>query len=126
MSDPRAFKALSLLTTVFVGGLIAAACSIHLRGDEAQPISNAPVAREIDPVAAAELERCRAVTYEQKDRLTECRKLWTEQRRQFLDPTRKSVATPAKSEPSTATPPLVKDQGRLPSELFPAPMKSER
>ena len=125
MSDPRAFKALSLFTTVFVGGLVAAACTIHLRGDEDQPISNAPVAQEIDPVAA-ELERCRAVTYEQKDRLTECRKLWTEQRREFLDPTRKFVGTPAKSEPSTATPPLVKDQGRSPSELFPAPMKSER
>ena len=30
---------------------------------------------------AAELERCRTISYEQKERLAECRKLWADKRR---------------------------------------------
>ena len=39
MSEVNAFKALSLCTTICVGILAVAACTIHLRGDEDQPES---------------------------------------------------------------------------------------
>jgi conjugative transfer region protein TrbK len=62
--------------------LVVAACAIKLRGDEDQ-ISALPSAQEVDPLAA-DLARCRTVTSEQEDALAECRRIWAEQRRQFL------------------------------------------
>lgn len=125
MSDVKAFKGLSLLATIFVGALMAAACTIHLRGNDDQSMAGLPVAQQADP-AAVELERCRTITYEQKDRLAECRKLWTERRRQFLGSSDQSSNGPAETGPGASASPFRKDQSRLPSELFPAPTQSER
>ena len=118
MSDFKAFKALSLGLTIFVG-VLAAACTIHLRDDDNQPQPASSVVREGDPVAT-ELERCRSISYEQKERLSECRKVWAEQRRHFL---RQNSHTPR--NPTRPDPPF-EDQSRLPSGLFPAPQQTER
>jgi conjugative transfer region protein TrbK len=116
----KAFRALSVGVTIFVG-ILAAACTIHLRDDDNHPPPATSVVREPDPVAA-ELERCRSISYEQKDRLAECRKVWAEQRRQFLG----RSSNPARPDPDTTPSASVKDQSRLPSGLFPAPQPTER
>lgn len=125
MSEANAFKALSLCTTICVGMSAIAACTIHLRGDEDQPQSTASVARESDPMAA-ELERCRTISYEQKERLAECRKLWADKRRQFLERERESLNNLGRHDPGDPPQASSKDQSRLPSGLFPAPMESEQ
>jgi len=124
MSDFKAFKALSLGLTIFVG-VLAAACTIHLRDDDNQPQPASSVVREGDP-QAAELERCRSISYEQKDRLAECRNVWAQQRRHFL---RHSGDTPrnlARPDPDATPSASARDQSRLPSGLFPAPQQTER
>lgn len=124
MSDLKAFKGLSLLTRVCVGALLAAACTIHLRGDEDQAVSSLPPIQDADPTEA-ELKRCRTITYEQKDRLTECRKLWAEKRRQLMAPSARSPDGPPRAD--SEVPPALKDQSRYPSGLFPSsPTQSER
>ena len=125
MSEVNAFKALSLCTTICVGILAVAACTIHLRVDEDQPESTTSVVRDSDPVAA-ELERCRTISYEQKERLAECRKLWADKRRQFLGFDRGSPSNPEQSDSGARPPASAKDQSRMPSGLFPAPLESER
>jgi conjugative transfer region protein TrbK len=124
MSDFKAFKALSLSVTIFVG-ILAAACTIHLRDDDNQPHPASSVVREPDPVAA-ELERCRSISYEQKDRLSECRKVYAEQRRHFLRQNNDTPRNPARPDPEATSSASVKDQSRLPSGLFPAPQPTER
>ena len=114
------FKALCLSMTIFVGVLVAA-CTIHLRGDDNQPQPASSVIREPDP-ATTELERCRSISYEQQDRLAECRKIWAEQRRQFLGQN-SNLARPAPDATPSAS---VKDQSRVPLDLFPAPRPTER
>lgn len=125
MSKANAFKALSLCTAICVGIAAVAACTIHLRGDEDQPQSTASVVRDSDP-AATELERCRTISYEQKDRLAECRKLWADKRRQFLGRERESPSNLGRHDPGDPPQASSKDQSRLPSGLFPAPMESEQ
>lgn len=120
MSDFKAFKSLSLSATIVVV-VLAAACTIHLRDDNNQPLPVTSVAREPDPVAT-DLERCRSIGYEQKERLAECRKVWAEQRLQFLGQTRK----PARPDLGATPSPSVKDQSRLPSGLHPNPLQTER
>lgn len=124
MSEANAFKTLSLCTTICVGMAAVAACTIHLRGDEDQPQSTASVVRDSDPLA--ELERCRTISYEQKDRLAECRKLWADKRRQFLGRERESLSNLRRQDPGDPPPLSVRDQSRLPSGFLPAPMESER
>jgi conjugative transfer region protein TrbK len=119
MSDFKAFKALSLGATL-CAVVLASACTIHLRGDDNQPQPASSVVREGDPVAT-ELERCRSVSYEQKDRLAECRKVWAEQRRQFLGQHKNPARPDSDATPSASA----RDQGRLPSGLFPAPQPTE-
>ncbi len=63
--------------------LVVAACAIRLRGDENQTLSATSADQASDPLAT-KLAECRAVTYEQKDALSECRKVWAEKRGQFL------------------------------------------
>ena len=124
MSDIKAFKALSLGATI-CAVVLAAACTVHLRGDDNQLQATASAAQGSDPIAA-ELERCRSVSYEQTDRLAECRKVWAEQRRQFL---KQSSDTPHKAvgpDSDSAPYPPFKNQSRLPSGLFPAPQPTER
>jgi conjugative transfer region protein TrbK len=124
MSDFKAFKALSLGVTIFVG-VLAAACTIHLRDDDNQPQPASSVDREPDPVTG-ELERCRSISYEQKDRLFECRKVWAERRRHFLRQDSDTPRSLARPDPDATPSASVKDQSRFPSGLFPAPQSTER
>jgi conjugative transfer region protein TrbK len=124
MSDFKAFKAVSLGVTIFVV-VLAAACTIHLRDDDNQPQPASSVVREPDLVAA-ELERCRSIGYEQKDRLSECRKVWAEQRRHFLRQSSETPRIPLRPDPDATPSASARDQSRLPSGLFPAPQPTER
>jgi len=79
-------KKLKRLPTVVAGVLIillVAACAIRLRDDEGQTLSAASADHGSDALTA-KLAKCRSVTYEQKDALSECRKAWAEKRHQFL------------------------------------------
>jgi conjugative transfer region protein TrbK len=105
-----------MVAGVVVMVLVVAACAIKLRGDE-DKISALPSAQEVDPLAA-ELARCRSVTPEQKDALEECRRIWAEQRRQFLGQSKTPSRT---SHPDDSTPNIGfpapgprKDKSRLP------------
>lgn len=62
--------------------LVVAACAMQLRRDEDQTSSVASVAPASE-LMAAKLNQCRAVTYEQKEALIDCQKIWAEKRRQF-------------------------------------------
>jgi conjugative transfer region protein TrbK len=105
-----------MVAGVAVMVLVVAACTIKLRDDEDQ-ISALPSAREVDPLAA-ELARCRTVTSEQKDALAECRRIWAEQRRQFVgqSKTRSSTSHPDTNASNIGVPASVprKDESRLP------------
>ena len=72
-------------TTVAVSCVVAlaSACAIQLRDESDQIKASAQATQEFDPLAA-KLAQCRGVTYEQKDALAECRKVWAEKRRRFL------------------------------------------
>jgi conjugative transfer region protein TrbK len=92
--------------------LIVAACTIRLRGDEEQTDSSASADRVSDPLAT-KLAECRPVTYE-KDALSECRKAWAENRRQFLRekaPSASSDSATPQADPSLF---VLKDESRLP------------
>ena len=95
-------------------GLVVAACTIHLRGDEEQAKIVEPASTSPDPLAA-KLAECRSVTYDQKEALTECRKAWAEKRRQFL---RQKASAPSDNRLPQAGSSLFvapKDESRLPS-----------
>jgi conjugative transfer region protein TrbK len=95
--------------------LVAAACTIPLRGDEEQ--AKAESGGTIPDPLAARLAECRSVTYEQKDALTECRKAWAEKRRQFLGqkaPWPSDTRMPRAGSSLFVVP---KDESRLPSGL---------
>jgi conjugative transfer region protein TrbK len=124
MSNFNTFKALSLGVTIFVV-VLAAACTIHLRDDDNQPQPASSVVRERDP-QAAELERCRSISYEQKDRVAECRKVWAEHRRRFLRQNIDTPRNPAQPDPDATPSASFRDQSRSPSGLFPAPQPTER
>jgi len=123
MSDFKAFKALSLGVTFFVG-VLAAACTIHLRDEDNQPQPASSVVREGDP-QAAELERCHSVSYEQKDRLAECRNVWAQQRRPFLKHSSDTPRNPTRPDPDATPSASARDQSRLPAGLFPTPQPTE-
>jgi len=96
--------------------LVAAACTIPLRGGEEQANIVEPGRITPDPLAA-KLAECRSVTYDQKEALTECRKAWAEKRRQFLG---QDARPPSGSRMPQAGSPLFvapKDESRLPSGL---------
>src|SRR5713101_1076248 len=107
---------LSIVAGVAVMVLVVAACAIKLRGDEDQ-ISALPSAQEVDPLAA-ELARCRTVTSEQKDALAECRRIWAEQRHQFLGQSKTPTPSTRTNDgaPNIGVPALGprKDKSRLP------------
>jgi conjugative transfer region protein TrbK len=116
MSARSRLDRLSIVAGVAVMVLVVAACAIKLRGDDDQ-ISALPSAQEVDPLAA-ELAQCRTVTSEQKDALAECRRIWAEQRRQFLgqSKTPTPASHPDDSAPNIGVPALGprKDESRLP------------
>ena len=116
MSARSRLDRLSMVAGVAVMVLVVEACTIKLRGDEDQ-ITALPSAQEVDPLAA-ELARCRTVTSEQRDALAECRRIWAEQRRQFLgqSKTPTPASHPDQSAPNTGfpAPGPRKDKSRLP------------
>lgn len=106
MSFSHTVKALSLCMTACVGMLAVAACAIRLRGDESLTTSTGSVAQESHTTMAADVERCRTITYEKKEMLPECRKIWAEKRRQFFGHTGGSsrICGPRNPESSLAAP----------------------
>ncbi|MGH6702634.1 MAG: putative entry exclusion protein TrbK-alt, partial [Bradyrhizobium sp.] len=93
--------------------LLLAACAIRLRDDEALTNTSASTEVTSDPLAA-KLRKCRSVTYEQKDALSECRRAWAEKRRQFLG---QKAPTPSESTPQAGSSLFAapKDESRMPS-----------
>jgi len=102
--------------------LAVAACTIPLRGGEEQAKTLEPSNPPADPLAA-KLAECRSVTYEQKDALTECRKAWADNRRQFLG--QKAAARSDNRLPQAGSSLFVapKDESRLPS-VYPSTQQS--
>ena len=96
--------------------LAIAACTIPLRGGEEQAKMLEPNSMPPDPLAA-KLAKCRSVTYDQKEALTECRKAWAEKRYHFLG---QDAQPPSDSRMPQAGSSLFvapKDESRLPSDL---------
>ena len=124
MSEFNAFRALSVAVTICIGALAAAACTIHLRGGESLPETTASVSQRTEP-AAAELERCRSISYDQQDKLRECRKIWAERRSQFLGQQGDVAADPSRLD-SENPPSSPKDQSRWPPGLLTIPMQGAR
>ncbi|MGY2844031.1 conjugative transfer region protein TrbK [Bradyrhizobium sp. USDA 4509] len=108
MTNIKAFKALSLLTTI---GLVAvAACTIQLRsGDESLP---APKAGQTTDATASDLARCRGVTPEETPGYRHCQQVWAENRRRFFGK-KDSVVAPAHDDSASSTL-APKDQSRIP------------
>jgi conjugative transfer region protein TrbK len=104
---------LPFLAAVALVALVVAACAIRLRGDEGQTNTSASTEVTSDPLAA-KVGECRSVTYEQKDALSECRKAWAEQRRQFLRPKAPALSDSATSQGGSSLFPAPKDESRLP------------
>src|ERR1700704_6234620 len=107
MSARSRLDRLSMVAGVAVMVLVVAACAIKLRDDKEQASSASPASEDPNPLAA-ELARCRSVTLEQKNALEECRRVWSEQRRQFLGQSK----TPS---------PTSHPDGGAPNIGFPAP-----
>ena len=80
---PSKFDRFPTVAAVLVIAVVVAACVIKLRDGEGQPQSNTSAGAQPDPLGG-KLERCRSVTYERRDELGECQKIWAEKRRQFL------------------------------------------
>jgi conjugative transfer region protein TrbK len=109
--NTKAFERLPIVAAALLVVVVVAACAIRLRDDESPSASSPPTDQSIDPLAT-KLAACRSVTYEQKDALSECRKAWAEQRRQFLGRNTPSASTNGTSSPLFVLP---KDESRLPA-----------
>ncbi|QOZ24268.1 putative entry exclusion protein TrbK-alt [Bradyrhizobium sp. CCBAU 51753] len=119
MTDVKAFKALSLLTTI---GLVAvAACTIQLRGlDESR---SAPKAEQGTDAASFDLARCRGVTLEETAGFRHCKQIWDENRRRFFGK-RTGPADPGQNDSARRLAPAPKDQSRIP-QAYPQPATPE-
>ncbi|MET4328595.1 conjugative transfer region protein TrbK [Bradyrhizobium sp. i1.15.2] len=119
------FERLPMAVAVSLTVLVVAACAVRLRGDESGTQSSASPAAKPDPTAA-KLEQCRTVTYEQREALLECQRIWAERRSQFLgksgsvDPLDSGRGT----APFSSAPPR-KDESRVPSLSPSIPSQSE-
>lgn len=109
MIDVRAFKALSLATTVVV--LVVAACTIQLRGVE--NASSPPKAEQTSDADDSDLVRCRNVTIEETDRYHHCQETWAKNRRRFFGK-KDGAAVSGRVDPATSLTPAPKDQSRMP------------
>jgi conjugative transfer region protein TrbK len=105
-------KRLPTVAAIVLFVLAVAACAFPLRGDQDQTNSSAAADRTSASLAT-KLAECRSVTYEQKDALSECQKVWAEKRRQFLGKTPSASADsgPPQAGSSLFVPP--KDESRL-------------
>ncbi|MBR0936041.1 putative entry exclusion protein TrbK-alt [Bradyrhizobium jicamae] len=115
MTDVRAFKALSVLTTI--GVLVIAACTIQLRGREDAP--RPPKAEQVPDPISSDLARCRSVTAEETAGYRHCQQVWSENRRRFFGKKNGPVDPgPDGSPAGVASAP--KDQSRIP-QGYPQP-----
>lgn len=109
MTDVRAFKTLSLLTTI--GVLVVGACTIQLRGgDESSPLSKSD---QTTGATRPDLARCRSVTSEETASYQHCKRVWDENRRRFLGK-KDGPAVPGYDDSAAGLAPAPKDQSRLP------------
>ena len=90
--------------------LIAAWAVINSRRGE-DPGTIAPLGLEQVDALVSELARCRTVTLDDTASLENCRRVWTESRRQFFGPTR-ATPSPAEQVPTAANG-LDKNQDRV-------------
>ncbi|QPF85634.1 putative entry exclusion protein TrbK-alt [Bradyrhizobium genosp. L] len=108
MTDIRAFKALSLLTTI--GVLVVTACTIQLRGGDG-PLP--PKAEQTTDASSSDLARCRSVTSEQAESYERCKQVWAESRRRFFGK-KDGVAVPGHADSTAGVVLGPKDQSRIP------------
>ncbi len=109
MTDVRAFKALSLATTVLV--VVVAACTIQLRGGE--DASSPPKAEQTSDADDSDLVRCRNITIEETARYRHCQEIWAKNRRRFLGK-KDGAAVSGRVDPAARLTPAPKDQSRMP------------
>lgn len=107
MTDIRAFKALSLLTTI--GALVVTACTIQLRGGNEPPAL--PKAEQTTDATSSDLARCRSVTAEKAAGYQHCKQVWAENRLRFFG---KNGPTDPGQDDSAGLAPRPKDQSRIP------------
>jgi conjugative transfer region protein TrbK len=119
MTDVKAFKALSLLTTI--GMLVVTACTIQLRGGDEPPAL--PKAEQTTGTTSSDLARCRSVTAEEAASYQHCRQVWAENRHRFLAK-RSGAAVPGQEDPAGGLAPVPKDQSRIP-QRYPQPATPE-
>ena len=104
---PRYFVQIATVALIF---LVAALAVIQSRPSEDRG-TIAPLELEQVDALVSELARCRTVTLNETASLENCRRVWTESRRQFFGPTR---TTPSPPEPiSTPTRASGKYQDRV-------------
>ncbi|MBR0766516.1 putative entry exclusion protein TrbK-alt [Bradyrhizobium japonicum] len=108
MTDIRAFKALSLLTTI--GVLVVTACTIQLRGADSPPT---PKAEQTTDATSPNLARCRSVTAEQAEGYERCKQVWAENRRRFFGE-KDGAADPGRDDSAAGVALAPKDQSRIP------------
>jgi conjugative transfer region protein TrbK len=116
--NTKTLERIPALAAVVLIVLVVAACAIRLRGDEAQTGTPASVHVRTDPLAT-KLAECRSVTYEQKDALSQCRKTWTEKRRQFLGQKAPAASDTGAAQAGSSLSVPSKDESRLPSGYAP-------
>jgi conjugative transfer region protein TrbK len=109
MTDVRAFKALSQVTTA--GLFVVAACTIQLRGGE--NVSSPPKEEQTTDVGGSDLARCRNVTSEYASGYQHCRQVWAENRRRFFG-RKDGAAVSAYHDSAAGLAPAPKDQSRIP------------
>ncbi|RXG85017.1 putative entry exclusion protein TrbK-alt [Bradyrhizobium zhanjiangense] len=108
MTDIRAFKALSLLTTI--GVLVVTACTIQLRGGDGPP---PPKAEQMTDATSSDLARCRSVTAEEAAGYEHCKQVWAENRRRFFGK-KDGAAVPNHDDSAPGVALFPKDQSRIP------------
>ena len=108
MIDVRAFKALSLATTI--GVFVVAACTIQLRGGE--DASAPPKAEQTTAIDGSDLARCRSVTSEETASYQHCQQVWAENRRRFFG-RKDGAAVSGHQDPTAGLTPTPKDQSRM-------------
>jgi conjugative transfer region protein TrbK len=109
MTDVRAFKALSLFTTI--GVFAVAACTIQLRGGEES--SPPPKAEQTTSATNSDLARCRSVSSEDTADYQRCKRVWDENRRRFFGK-KDGPAVPGHDDAAAGFAPAPKDQSRMP------------
>jgi conjugative transfer region protein TrbK len=119
MAHVKAFKALSLLTTI--GVLVVTACTIQLHGGDEPPALSK--AEQTTDATSSDLARCRSVTAEQTAGYLHCRQVWAENRRRFLAK-KTGAAVPGQEDPAAGLVPVPKDQSRIP-QGYPQPATPE-